>query len=642
MADVDAILEAAHLKNDHVREYVRYWAGVTGADNIEVVSADDDARLIQEALEAGEILPAGEDLYYSRSYYKDTARSEERTIVATSDPADKGVYDNWYPSDEMKAKLTGLMRGASAGKTMYVIPYLMSAPGSPLEKYAAGVELTDNRSVVLHMNRMARVGVEFINNLADPDSFVRAVHVTGDLENLGQGTPEDKRYFVTVADERTILHFGSSYGGNALLGKIAHGLRQAAYDGWASGKFLAEQFMLLGITDKVTGKKWHIAGGFPSASGKTNLAMTLSPDALGDRYYVEFYGDDIAWMWVGEDGRLYGMNPEFGVFGVAKDTNEKTNPGAIESIAPGTRAIFTNVAYNAKTQEVWFEGRTPSPPADLDGWLDWKGNPIADRSPAEANDPWAHPNSRFTTTLANVPNIADDYDNPVGVPIDGIIFGGRTRDREPLIRAITDVAEGVYDGLTLGAEATFAADGLDGQLRYDPMSMRPFMSYPEGPYAAHWLKIIGACTEQADLRARQLVPAGRGRRPLPLARLPGQPARPAVADAAARRRGDRGRVPGRHPADQGRAQHRRPRDRPGRPRQAAQHRRRPVEAGDRLPPGAPGAVRQPPRGDLGGPPPRRRGPRRLGVLGNSKGKRKSRKPRAGASGDRTSPRRFCL
>ena len=149
---------------------------------------------------------------------------------------------------------------------------------------------------------------------------------------------------MTVADERTILHFGSSYGGNALLGKIAHGLRQAAYDGWASGKFLSEQFMLLGITDKQTGKKWHIAGGFPSASGKTNLAMTLSPDALGDRYYVDFYGDDIAWLWVGEDGRLYGMNPEFGVFGVAKDTNEKTNPTAIESIAPGTRAIFTNIA----------------------------------------------------------------------------------------------------------------------------------------------------------------------------------------------------------------------------------------------------------------------------------------------------------
>ncbi|HXS23045.1 MAG TPA: phosphoenolpyruvate carboxykinase (GTP), partial [Gemmatimonadales bacterium] len=496
MVDVDAVLESARLNNEKVREYVRYWAEITEADNIEVVGAADDARLIQESLDANEIVAVGDDVYYSRSYYKDTARSEERTIVATNSASDRGVYNNWRPAPEMKAKLTGLMRGASKGKTMYVIPYLMAAPGSPLEKYAAGVELTDNRSVVLHMNRMARVGVEYLNNLQDQDSFVRAVHVTGDLENLCQGTTEDKRYFVTVADERTILHFGSSYGGNALLGKIAHGLRQAAYDGWASGVFLAEQFMLLGITDKQTGKRYHICGGFPSASGKTNLAMTLAPDALGDRYHVEFYGDDITWLWVGEDGRLYGMNPEFGVFGVAKDTNEKTNPTALDSVAPGTQAIFTNVAYNEKTHEVWWEGRTKNPPADLDGWLDWKGNRIADRTDDQADEPWAHPNSRFTTTLANVPNMADDYNDPAGVPIDGIIFGGRTSDREPLVRAITDVAEGVYDGLTLGAEATFAAEGVDGQLRYDPMSMRPFMSYPEGAYAAHWLKIVGAATEK--------------------------------------------------------------------------------------------------------------------------------------------------
>jgi phosphoenolpyruvate carboxykinase (GTP) len=495
VVDVDAVLDSARLKNEKVREYVRYWAEVTQPDNIEVVGAADDARLIQESLDAHEIMPAGDGVYYSRSYFKDTARSEERTIVATNSAADKGVYNNWRPAPEMKAKLTGLMRGASKGRTMYVIPYLMAAPGSPLEKYAAGVQLTDNRSVVLHMNRMARVGAEYIDSLADQDSFVRAVHVTGDLENLGQGTPEDMRYFVTVADERTILHFGSSYGGNALLGKIAHGLRQAAYDGWASGRFLAEQFMLLGITDKQTGKRYHICGGFPSASGKTNLAMTLAPDALGERYHVDFYGDDIAWLWVGRDGRLYGMNPEFGVFGVAKDTNEATNPTALDSIAPGTRAIFTNVAYNEKTHEVWWEGRTKHPPADLDGWLDWKGNRIADRDPVEKKDPWAHPNSRFTTTLANVPNVASDYADPRGVPIDAVIFGGRTRDREPLIRAITDLAEGVYDGLTLGAEATFAAEGVDGQLRYDPMSMRPFMSYPEGQYAAHWLKIVGQATE---------------------------------------------------------------------------------------------------------------------------------------------------
>jgi phosphoenolpyruvate carboxykinase (GTP) len=321
--------------------------------------------------------------------------------------------------------------------------------------------------------------------------------VTGDLENLGQGTADDQRYFVTFADERTILHFGSSYGGNALLGKIAHGLRQAAYDGWTSGKFLAEQFMLLGITDTQTGRTYRICGGFPSASGKTNLAMTLAPDALGDRYHVEFYGDDIAWLWVNpDDGRLYAMNPEFGVFGVAKDTNEHSNPTALGATGPGTGAIFTNVAYNEKTHQVWWEGRTPQPPADLDGWLDWTGTPIAERSAADSANAWAHPNSRFTTTLANVSNVAANFADPFGVPIDAIIFGGRTRDREPLIRAITDLAEGVYDGLTLGAEATFAAEGVDGQLRYDPMSMRPFMAYPEGRYAAHWLDIVGAAREK--------------------------------------------------------------------------------------------------------------------------------------------------
>jgi phosphoenolpyruvate carboxykinase (GTP) len=495
MADVEAVLDEAGLTNDPVRAYVREWAELTGAARVEVVGAADNARLIDECLGAGELLPAGEGLYYSRSHHKDTARSEERTVVATSNPEDRGVYNNWRPTAEMRPLLEERMRGASTGKTMYVIPYLMAPPGSPLEEYAAGVELTDCRTVVLHMIRMARVDVKYVNDLADPDSFVRAVHVTGDLETLGQGTAEDQRYFVTVADERTILHHGSSYGGNALLGKIAHGLRQAAYDGWASGRFLAEQFMLLGITDRQTGRRYHICGGFPSASGKTNLAMTLAPDALGERYHVEFYGDDITWLWVGDDGRLYGMNPEFGVFGVAKDTNEDTNPTALAAVGPGTGALFTNVAYNEITHEVWWEGRTPDPPADVTGWRDWKGERILDR-PAGSTEPWAHPNSRFTTALANVPNVAPDFDDPRGVPIDGIIFGGRTRDREPLIRAITDLAEGVYDGLTLGAEATFAADGLDGVLRYDPMSMRPFMSYAEGAYAAHWLRILGQVTEQ--------------------------------------------------------------------------------------------------------------------------------------------------
>ncbi len=497
MVDVHAALDSAGLKNAHVREYVQYWAELTGAARVEVVSASDDARLVSEALAQGEILPAGEGRYYSRSYAKDTARSEERTVVATSNPADKGVYNNWRPTAEMRPLLEERMRGASAGKTMYVVPYLMAPAGSPLERYAAGVELTDCRTVALHMIRMARVGARYIDELADPDSFVRAVHVTGDLEKLGQGTPGDQRYFVTIADERTILHFGSSYGGNALLGKIAHGLRQAAYDGWVSGQFLAEQFMLIGITDKVTGRRYHICGGFPSASGKTNLAMMLAPDALSERYRVDFYGDDIAWLRVDpDDGKIYALNPEFGVFGVAKDTNETTNPTALKAVAPGTGTLFTNVAYNDETHEVWWEGRTPKPPADVTGWRDWKGTLISERPPKDAGAPWAHPNSRFTTTLANVPNIAPDFDDPKGVPIDAIIFGGRASDREPLIRAITDLAEGVYDGLTLGAEATFAAEGVDGVLRYDPMSMRPFMAYPEGAYAAHWLTLIGSAASK--------------------------------------------------------------------------------------------------------------------------------------------------
>ena len=490
--DLARVLDTAGLANPQVREYVRHWAEHTSAARVEVITASDDARLIRESLAAGEISPAGEGRYYARSYVKDTARSEERTIVATSNPGDAGVYNNWRPAAEMRPLLEQRMRGALAGKTMYAIPYLMAPTGSSLAPYAVGVQLTDHRTVALHMIRMARCHVEHVNNLAEPGMFVRAVHVTGDLEKLGQGTPDDQRYFVTIADQRTILHFGSSYGGNALLGKIAHGLRQAAYDGWISGSFLAEQFMLVGITDKKTGRTWHVCGGFPSASGKTNLAMMLPPDALADRYHVSFYGDDIAWLRVDpHDGRIYAINPEFGVFGVAKDTNENTNPTALDSVAPGTGVLFTNVAYNEMTGEVWWEGRTAQPPADLAGWRDWTGKPISERSPAESGQPWAHPNSRFTTTLRNVPNIAADFDEPRGVPIDAIIFGGRTHDREPLIRAITDLAEGVYDGLTLGAEATFAAEGVDGQLRYDPMSMRPFMSYPEGAYAAHWLAILG-------------------------------------------------------------------------------------------------------------------------------------------------------
>jgi phosphoenolpyruvate carboxykinase (GTP) len=493
---IDPILEAAGLRNPAISAFVREWAERTQPAAVEVVSAADDQRLLQEALAAGEIAEVNGGRYYARSFAKDTARSEERTFVATSKPEDRGAYNNWVLSAEIKPVVEGLMSGASRGKTMYVVPYFMAPPGGPFDTWAAGIELTDSRVVVLHMIRMARVGPQHFAGLDASAGFVRGVHVTGDLESLGHGTDQDKRYFVTVADERLLLHFGSSYGGNALLGKIAHGLRQASYDGQASETFLSEQFMLIGIHDREAGKTSYICGGFPSASGKTNLAMMQPPASLAGRYEVYFLGDDIAWLRIDPgDGRIYAINPEFGVFGVAKDTNEKSNPNGMGSIRPGTGTLFTNTAYNELTKEVWWEGRTPEPPEDVSGWRDWRGELIASRPPerqrsSAAGDEWSHPNSRFTTTLANVPNLSPEADNAAGVPIDAIIFGGRVRDREPLVRAMTDPADGVYDGLTLGAEATFAAEGKEGVMRYDPMSMRPFMSYPEGRYARHWLDFI--------------------------------------------------------------------------------------------------------------------------------------------------------
>jgi len=223
----------------------------------------------------------------------------------------------------------------------------------------------------------------------------------------------------------------------------------------------------------------------------------LPPAALGERYEVDFYGDDIVWLRVGEDGRVYGMNPEYGTFGVAKDTNWESNPNAMRAVAEGTGTLFVNVAYHEGTKDLWWEGKTPDYPLDVTGWRDWKNElvserPVAHQRSGADEDLWSQKNSRFTARLSVVPNIAQDYERSEGVPIDAIIFGGRCRDREPLIRAITDLAEGVYDGLTLGAEATFAAEGTEGRLRYDPMSMRPFMSFPEGAYARHWLDVLGS------------------------------------------------------------------------------------------------------------------------------------------------------
>ena len=552
MADLEAVLDAAGLTNPQVREFVKEYAELTGAERIEVVNASDDARLLEEAVAAGELEKAGEGRYYSRSYYKDTARSEERTIVATSDEKDRGVYNNWRPSSEMKPKLHDLMRGASAGKTMYVVPYLMAPAGNALAPWAAGVEITDTRTVVLHMIRMSRVGVQFVNDLEDPDHFVRAVHVTGDLENLGQGTDGDKRYFVTVADERTILHFGSSYGGNALLGKIAHGLRQGAYDGWASKKFLAEQYMLIGIHDKETGKDYHICGGFPSASGKTNLAMMAAPDALGDRYHVSFYGDDIAWLWVEEEsGQLYGMNPEFGVFGVAKDTNETHQPQRPRLGRAGHRLHLHQRRLQPDDRRGLVGGAHQGEAADRrragsTGWA----RPIADRKDDDTA-PWAHPNSRFTTTLANVPNIAARLRRPAG----RADRRDHLRRPHPRPRAADPRDHRPRRGRVRRPDAGRRGDvgrrGQGGHPALRPDVQPPVHGLRRGRLRAPLPRHRGGGEGPADLRARQLVPARRRGRPLPVARLPRQPAPAAVAAPAEERRGPGTAYGGRHHPDRG-------------------------------------------------------------------------------------------
>ena len=501
MTEPTIALSHAGLTNDAALRFISEWANHVGAAQVQVIDAGDDARLMREALEAGEVLPVSGDRIYARSHPKDTARTEERTFVATADPHDRGVYNNWQPSSELVPRVRKLMHAAAAGKTLYAIPYVMAPEGSPLTPWAVGLELTDSRVVALHMIRMTRVGVRHLNGLVDPSHFVRGVHITGPLDDLKQGTPEDARHFVTVADERLILHFGSSYGGNALLAKIAHGLRQGSYDGWKSGRFLAEQFMLISIHDREAGTTKYICGGFPSASGKTNLAMMVPPAGLEGRYDVRFFGDDVIWLYVDEStGRLMAFNAEAGVFGVARNSNPTTNPNAIAAIGAGTGTLFTNVAYNEITHDVWWEGLTPEPPADLAGWRDWRGaliseRPAAEQRSSEAGREWAHPNSRFTTALHNIPNISDEVDDGAGVPVDAIIFGGRVRDREPLIRAMRPAADGIYDGLTLGAEATSAAEGKEGLLRYDPMSLRPFMSYGEGDYARHWLATLAQVRE---------------------------------------------------------------------------------------------------------------------------------------------------
>ena len=506
VAQATNLVDGLRIRNETVKAWVAERAAWTGVDAVEVIDAADDERLLQEAIASGELIDLGNGTYYAHSHPQDTARTEARTFVGTDQEGDKGRFNNWRPAAELRADVEALMKGASAGRIMYVIPYLMAnSPGSPLAKWGIGVELTDSRYVALSMIRMARVGQVAWDALGDGTDFVRGVHVTGDLDNLRRSasptptSPDDDRFFVTLTRDREILHYGSAYGGNALLAKIAHGLRLASFDAHRNG-WLVDQMGLMGIENLKTGETTYLIVGFPSASGKTNLVMTEPPDALRDQYKVHFLGDDIVWLYVGDDGRIYAMNPEYGVFGIAPGTNTVTNPSAMVAVQPGSGTIFTNVARHEETNEIWWEAMTPDYPEDVTGWLDWQGKRISDRPADEQRNremPWAQRNSRFTVPLTRFPNISPEWNSAKGAPISGVIFGGRVSSpREPLIRQLPDPQTGVYDGAVMGVETTAAIDA-PVVFRADPMAMMGFYSYPEQDFFQDWLSLVARAGDKA-------------------------------------------------------------------------------------------------------------------------------------------------
>ena len=468
------------IQNEKILSWIEEMKALVKPDKVVWIDGSQEQidALRAEACSTGELHKLNQEklpnCYLHRTAVNDVARVENRTFICSRKKEDAGATNNWMDPKEMYAKLYKLYDGSYIGRTMYIIPYSMGVIGSDFAKY--GIELTDSIYVVLNMLIMTRAGKPAIDAMEHCSEFIKGLHAKKDLD-------EENRYIVQFPEDNTIMSVNSGYGGNVLLGKKCFALRIASYlarnEGW-----LAEHMLILGI-ENPEGKVRYVCAAFPSACGKTNLAMLIPPEIYRKKgYKVWCVGDDIAWLRIGKDGRLWAANPENGFFGVAPGTNEKSNPNALAATKEG--AIFTNVCLDLDNNTVWWEGLNDEPPKHA---LNWRGEPWNPSMFVKSDKSTyaAHPNSRFTAVAKNCPCVSKEFDSMTGVPIDAIIFGGRRAKTAPLVYQSFDWNHGVYVGSAMASETTAAAAGAVGVVRRDPMAMLPFCGYNMGDYFAHWL-----------------------------------------------------------------------------------------------------------------------------------------------------------